>query len=243
MKVGPRNAMVIAVCSLALVADRERGELRAAFGSSGPVVRPRRAPLDEADDFPEQVAAAASPIDDVRGTAAYRRHALARPHAPSSREVPRVRIAVTVNGEPREADVWAGESLLTDAPRPARPPRIEERVRAGRVRLVLGPARRHARLLVPRARCRRRTGTRSSRSRVSPGADGDLHPVQEAFVEAGAVQCGFCTPGARRRRGGSPPPDNPEPTDDEIREALSGNLCRCTGYQKILDAVHLAAGA
>ena len=72
-------------------------------------------------------------------------------------------------------------------------------------------------------------------------ADGErLHPVQEAFVEAGAVQCGFCTPGLvvavadlLERV--------PDPTDDEIREALSGNLCRCTGYEKILDAVRLAA--
>jgi CO/xanthine dehydrogenase FAD-binding subunit len=76
MKVGPRNAMVIAVCSLALVADRERGELRAAFGSAGPVVSLVTAPLNERESFPERVAAAASPIDDVRGTAAYRRHAL-----------------------------------------------------------------------------------------------------------------------------------------------------------------------
>jgi CO/xanthine dehydrogenase FAD-binding subunit len=76
MKVGPRNAMVIAVCSLALVADRERGELRAAFGSAAPVVRLVVAPLDEAADFPDRVADAASPIDDVRGTASYRRHAL-----------------------------------------------------------------------------------------------------------------------------------------------------------------------
>jgi CO/xanthine dehydrogenase FAD-binding subunit len=76
MKVGPRNAMVIAVCSLAVVADRERGELRAAFGSASPVVRLVTASLEDAGDFPEQVAEAASPIDDVRGTAAYRRHAL-----------------------------------------------------------------------------------------------------------------------------------------------------------------------
>jgi carbon-monoxide dehydrogenase small subunit len=70
--------------------------------------------------------------------------------------------------------------------------------------------------------------------------DGELHRVQEAFAETGAVQCGFCTPGfvvatadllARA----------PDPTDDEIREALSGNLCRCTGYAKIFDAVRLAA--
>jgi CO/xanthine dehydrogenase FAD-binding subunit len=76
MKVGPRNAMVIAVCSLALVADRERGELRASFGSAGPVPGLVVAPIDERDAFPQQVAEAASPIDDVRGTAAYRRHAL-----------------------------------------------------------------------------------------------------------------------------------------------------------------------
>ena len=77
MKVGPRNAMVIAVCSLAVVADRERGELRAAFGSAGPVPALVTVPLEERERFAETVAAAASPIDDVRGTAAYRRHALA----------------------------------------------------------------------------------------------------------------------------------------------------------------------
>jgi CO/xanthine dehydrogenase FAD-binding subunit len=76
MKVGPRNAMVIAVCSLAVSVDRERAELRAAFGSAGPVPALVRAPLEEADGFPALVASAASPIDDVRGTAAYRRHAL-----------------------------------------------------------------------------------------------------------------------------------------------------------------------
>jgi len=76
MKVGPRNAMVIAVVSLALVADRERGELRASFGSAGPVPGLVAAPLAERDGFAELVAAAASPIDDVRGTAAYRRHAV-----------------------------------------------------------------------------------------------------------------------------------------------------------------------
>ena len=73
MKVGPRNAMVISVVSLALRAD---GELTASFGSAGPVPGIVRAPLDDAGTFPDQVAAAASPIDDVRGTAAYRRHAL-----------------------------------------------------------------------------------------------------------------------------------------------------------------------
>jgi len=71
-------------------------------------------------------------------------------------------------------------------------------------------------------------------------SDGELHPVQRAFVDAGAVQCGFCTPGmivaAHSLLSG-----NPDPDDLTVREELSGNLCRCTGYQKILDAVHLAA--
>jgi CO/xanthine dehydrogenase FAD-binding subunit len=73
LKVGPRNAMVISVVSLALRVD---GDLRASFGSAGPVPGLMRAALDGAESFPEQVASAASPIDDVRGTAAYRRHAL-----------------------------------------------------------------------------------------------------------------------------------------------------------------------
>jgi CO/xanthine dehydrogenase FAD-binding subunit len=76
MKVGPRNAMVISVCSLALQVDRDRGELRAAFGSAAPTVRLVTAPLDEVESFAALVAESASPIDDVRGTAAYRRHAL-----------------------------------------------------------------------------------------------------------------------------------------------------------------------
>jgi aerobic carbon-monoxide dehydrogenase small subunit len=71
-------------------------------------------------------------------------------------------------------------------------------------------------------------------------SDGELNPVQRAFVRCGAVQCGFCTPGLvlaahdLLRR-------TPDPDDEEIREALAGNLCRCTGYQKILDAVRSAA--
>jgi CO/xanthine dehydrogenase FAD-binding subunit len=76
MKVGPRNAMVIAVCSLALVADREREELRASYGSAGPVPGLVVAPLADAEGFADHLSAAAAPIDDVRGTAAYRRHAL-----------------------------------------------------------------------------------------------------------------------------------------------------------------------
>ncbi len=72
------------------------------------------------------------------------------------------------------------------------------------------------------------------------GTPKNLHPIQEAFWEAHAVQCGFCTPGVLM----SLVPfleQNPDPTEAEIREALSGNLCRCTGYQHIVDAVKLAA--
>jgi CO/xanthine dehydrogenase FAD-binding subunit len=76
MKIGPRSAMVISVVSLALTVDRERDEVRAAFGSAGPVPGLVTAPLAEVDGFPERVSAAASPIDDVRGSAAYRRHSL-----------------------------------------------------------------------------------------------------------------------------------------------------------------------
>ena len=72
--------------------------------------------------------------------------------------------------------------------------------------------------------------------------DGQLHPVQDAFARAGAVQCGFCTPGLIVAAADLLE-RTPRPSDDEIREALSGNLCRCTGYQKILEAVRMAAGA
>jgi len=70
--------------------------------------------------------------------------------------------------------------------------------------------------------------------------DGKLHPIQQAFIESGAIQCGFCTPGmiisAKALLDA-----NPNPTDDEIIEALSNNLCRCTGYVKIIEAVRMAA--
>ncbi|MDQ3217264.1 MAG: (2Fe-2S)-binding protein [Actinomycetota bacterium] len=73
--------------------------------------------------------------------------------------------------------------------------------------------------------------------------EGDkLHPIQQAFLESGAVQCGFCTPGlivATHELLGR----SPAPSDEQIREALAGNLCRCTGYEKILDAVRQAARA
>jgi aerobic-type carbon monoxide dehydrogenase small subunit (CoxS/CutS family) len=70
--------------------------------------------------------------------------------------------------------------------------------------------------------------------------DGVLHPIQRAFVEAGAVQCGYCTPGAVMATKALLQ-ETPHPSDEEIREGLSGNLCRCTGYVKMIEAVHRAA--
>ncbi|HWI70978.1 MAG TPA: (2Fe-2S)-binding protein [Baekduia sp.] len=71
-------------------------------------------------------------------------------------------------------------------------------------------------------------------------SNGELHPLQRAFVEEAGVQCGFCTPGVLISAHALLQ-DNPEPTDDEIRGALGGNLCRCTGYAKIVGAVRRAA--
>ncbi|GAA2098958.1 (2Fe-2S)-binding protein [Streptomyces albiaxialis] len=77
-------------------------------------------------------------------------------------------------------------------------------------------------------------------ARERDGGTGELAPVQQAFLDAGAVQCGFCTPGLLVAAD-ELIEHNPHPSDADIREALSGNLCRCTGYEKILDAVRLAA--
>ena len=105
--------MVIAVCSLALAVDRERGEVRGGVRLGRARAHARRRPARRGRRLcPDSVAAAASPIDDVRGTAEYRRHALRRAHPRALERVLGVRIELTVNGEPRECDVWGGESLL-----------------------------------------------------------------------------------------------------------------------------------
>ncbi|TAK27771.1 MAG: (2Fe-2S)-binding protein [Chloroflexota bacterium] len=70
--------------------------------------------------------------------------------------------------------------------------------------------------------------------------NGELHKVQKAFIEKGAVQCGFCTPGMVLT-GKALLDENPQPTEQEVREAISGNLCRCTGYVKIVDAILAAS--
>ena len=150
-----------------------------------------------------------------------------------------MRLNLQVNGEKREVDgVWEGESLLYVLRERLGLPGSKnacEQGECGSCSVYMDD------ILV--CSCLVLAGQAEGREITTvegiAGGDG-LHPVQEAFVEAGAVQCGFCTPGfvvathdLLRRK--------PEPTDAEIREALAGNLCRCTGYEKILDAVHLAA--
>ena len=151
-----------------------------------------------------------------------------------------MRVSFEVNGEPRTADdVWPGESLLYVLRERLGQPGSKnacEQGECGSCSVYLDGE------LV--CACLVLAGQAEGREVVTVeglAEGGELHAVQQAYVEAGAVQCGFCTPGlivashdllAR----------NAHPTDAEIREALAGNLCRCTGYEKILDAVRLAAG-
>ena len=151
-----------------------------------------------------------------------------------------MRIDLTVNGERHEADVWAGESLLYVLRERLGLPGSKNACEQGECGScsVLLDGKLVCACLVLAAQA-------EGHELVTVeglAEDRELHPVQEAFAETGAVQCGFCTPGfvvatadllAR----------NPRPTDDEMREALSGNLCRCTGYAKIFDAVRMAASA
>jgi aerobic carbon-monoxide dehydrogenase small subunit len=149
-----------------------------------------------------------------------------------------MRITLTVNGERREADLWGGESLLTMLRDTLELPGSKNACEQGECGScsVLLDGELVCACLVLAAQA---DGHEVVTVEGLAGA-GELHPVQHAFVDAGAVQCGFCTPGLvvavvdLLDR-------SPSPSDDEIREALSGNVCRCTGYVKIFDAVRLAA--
>ena len=151
-----------------------------------------------------------------------------------------MRVALTVNGEPMEAEVWEGESLLYALREHMGLPGSKNACEQGECGScsVLMDGTLVCACLVLAAQA----DGHEILTVEGLGSDDLLHPVQEAFAATGAVQCGFCTPGlvvatvdllARV----------PEPTDDQIREALSGNLCRCTGYAKIFDAVRMAAGS
>jgi carbon-monoxide dehydrogenase small subunit len=149
-----------------------------------------------------------------------------------------MRIAVTVNGERHDAEVWEGESLLYALRERLGLPGSKnacEQGECGSCSVLLDGE------LV--CACLVLAAQADGHDVVTVeglGAGDELHPVQDAFVEAGAVQCGFCTPGLVVATAALLEA-KPDPTEDEIREALSGNLCRCTGYAKIFDAVRLAA--
>ena len=150
-----------------------------------------------------------------------------------------MRIALTVNGARREVDAWAGESLLFALRERLGLPGSKNACEQGECGScsVLLDGQLVCSCLVLAAQA---DGHEVVTVEGLRGEEGELHPVQDAFVRAGAVQCGFCTPGLvvaaadLLRR-------SPRPSDDEVREALSGNLCRCTGYAKIFEAVRLAA--
>ena len=147
-------------------------------------------------------------------------------------------IALRVNGEPRELEVWEGESLLFALRERLGLPGSKNACEQGECGScsVMLDGKLVCSCLVLAAQAQGHDVVTVE----GLAEDGNLHRVQEAFAETGAVQCGFCTPGfvvatadllAR----------NADPSEDELREALSGNLCRCTGYAKIFDAVRLAA--
>jgi aerobic carbon-monoxide dehydrogenase small subunit len=150
-----------------------------------------------------------------------------------------MRVTATVNGEERQAeDVWPGESLLYVLRERLGLPGSKnacEQGECGSCTVYLDG--------VPVCACLVAAGQADGRDIVTVeglAGGGGLHPLQQAFVEAGAVQCGFCTPGLLIAAHDLLDRD-PDPADADIREALAGNLCRCTGYEKILDAVRLAA--
>ena len=150
-----------------------------------------------------------------------------------------MRIELRVNGEERETDAWPGESLLYALRERLGLPGSKnacEQGECGSCSVLLDGVLVCA-CLVLAAQAEGHDVVTVEGLREG----GDLSAVQDAFVRAGAVQCGFCTPGLvvaatdLLRH-------TPNPSDDEIREALSGNLCRCTGYQKIFESVRMAAG-
>ena len=149
-------------------------------------------------------------------------------------------VSFTVNGQPMKAeDVWAGESLLYVLRERMGMPGSKNACEQGECGScsVLYDGKLVCSCLVLAAQA----DGHQVVTVEGLGEDGRLHRVQEAFVAAGAVQCGFCTPGLVVAAVDLLA-HNASPNDDEIREALSGNLCRCTGYAKIFDAVRLAAG-
>jgi carbon-monoxide dehydrogenase small subunit len=151
-----------------------------------------------------------------------------------------VRISFVANGARVETDVWPGESLLYALRERLGLPGSKnacEQGECGSCSVLFDGALACACLVL----AAQADGHEVVTVEGFAGSDGDVHRVQQAFVEAGAVQCGFCTPGLVVAAADLLE-RTPAPSDDEIREALSGNLCRCTGYGRILEAVRSAAG-
>lgn len=158
-----------------------------------------------------------------------------------------MRVNFTVNGRQQEADdVWEGESLLYVLRERMGLPGSKNACEQGEcgsctVRLDGVPV---CACLVAAGQAEGRTVVTveglADQAKQRGCEGGELAPVQQAFIDAGAVQCGFCTPGLLVAAD-EMLERNPQPSDADIREALSGNLCRCTGYETILDAVRLAA--
>lgn len=150
-----------------------------------------------------------------------------------------MRVSITVNGTEHHADdVWEGESLLHVLRERMGLPGAKnacEQGECGSCTVYLDGVTCCACLVAAGQADGRRVDTVEGLA-----TDQGLHSVQQAYLDAGAVQCGFCTPGLLVATHDLLARD-PEPDDPTIREALAGNLCRCTGYEKIIDAVHLAA--
>jgi carbon-monoxide dehydrogenase small subunit len=149
-----------------------------------------------------------------------------------------VRVSLRVNGGQQETDAWEGESLLYVLRERLGLPGSKnacEQGECGSCSVLLD-----GKLVCACLVLAAQADGHDVVTVEGLAEDGRLHRVQDAFVATGAVQCGFCTPGLvvaaadLLQR-------TPDPSDDEIREALSGNLCRCTGYAKIFDAVRMAA--
>jgi carbon-monoxide dehydrogenase small subunit len=155
-----------------------------------------------------------------------------------------MRVTFTVNGRRAEADdVWEGESLLYVLRERVGLPGSKnacEQGECGSCTVYLDDVSVCSCLVAAGQVQDREVRTVEGLAGGQGEAEAGLDPVQAAFIAAGAVQCGFCTPGLLVQAHALID-RNPDPSDPEIREALAGNLCRCTGYEKILDAVRAAA--
>jgi carbon-monoxide dehydrogenase medium subunit len=285
LKLGLRRAQAISVIDIALVLTFD-GEVvrdaRITLGCLAPTVIHARTVeaylvgrrLDEAvcAEAGRRACDDAAPIDDLRGSAGYRRETLAALVAEGLRRVAAGTqaagwpatpvlletrdtsstvalpfagvIATTINGTAYELPGAAGKTLLNALREDAGLTGTKEGCAEGECGACTVWLNRQTVMscLVPAAQAHSGSVTTIEGLAHAGGAadEGDLHPLQDAFVACGAVQCGFCIPGMLMA-GAKLLDERPAPNDEQILTALSGNICRCTGYRKILDAVHAAS--